>query len=146
MMDQKWGSGNPNQNLKDLWFAMYDDHRYLKWDTSVTATRASYLAASCKDDLSGNSPVVVGEWSLSVPDDVQWGGEFDLSKSDAAAWYQKWWAAQTIAYEKQSGWIFWSWKTNYIGGKNDWRWNYQAAVAAGVIPKDAGSASKINPC
>lgn len=27
MMNEKWGSGNPKQNLPDEWFAAYDDHR-----------------------------------------------------------------------------------------------------------------------
>lgn len=53
MMNEKWGSGNPLEFLSDLWFAFYDDHRYVKWDTSVPTTRAAYLAASCHDDRSG---------------------------------------------------------------------------------------------
>lgn len=29
MMNENWGSGNPNQNLTDVWHAAYDDHRYI---------------------------------------------------------------------------------------------------------------------
>lgn len=39
MMDKLWGSGDPNQYLDDLYYAAYDDHRYLKWDTSVGLPR-----------------------------------------------------------------------------------------------------------
>jgi hypothetical protein len=117
MMNQKWGSGDPNQNLKDLRFAFYDDHRYLKFSSDIPANRASYLSTSCHDDRSGNSPVVVGEWSLSVADSAQSDPDFSLDASDAVSWYKKWYAAQIMAYEKQAGWIFWAWKANFIGGQ-----------------------------
>lgn len=29
----------------------------------------------------------------------------------------------TLAYKKQSEWTFWSWKPNWIGGRNEWRWS-----------------------
>jgi len=146
MMNAKWGTGDPNAALTDLTFAAYDDHRYVKYDSSVATNRAAYLAASCADDRSGNTPTIVGEWSLSVADAAQDSSDFSLNDADAAQWYQKWWAAQVLAYEKVDGWIYWTWKVNKIGGQNDWRWGYQQAVAAGAIPQDAGSAASINPC
>lgn len=33
--DKLWGSGDPNQCLDNLYYAAYDDRRYLKWDTSI---------------------------------------------------------------------------------------------------------------
>lgn len=145
MMDTQWGSGTPQQNLPDQWFAAFDDHRYIKW-SSTNPTRADYLYASCHDDRGGNYPVIVGEWSLSVADSAEWNGELSLTQSDAVSWYKKWWAAQVIAYEKQAGWIFWSWKANWIGGRNDWRWAYQAAVAAGAIPTNPQDAYNMGAC
>ena len=71
MMSSLWGSGDPTEYLTDNYFAAYDDHRYIKWDTSVTVSQESYISTSCNDDLSGNTPSIVSEWSLSVPDDVQ---------------------------------------------------------------------------
>ena len=175
--NQKWGSGDPNQNLKDLTFAAYDDHRYIKWAyPTVTPTRAAYLSASCYDDRGGNWPFIVGEWSLSVNDDDQNSSEFGLGEPGAVGWYGQWWAAQVLAYEKQEGWIFWSWKANWINGENDWRWSYLgefsfsvtflfclfslpdtgicngrltrgiAAFQAGAIPKDPNQAYAMNPC
>lgn len=91
----------------------------------MALTRDAYLAASCNDDLSGNWPVIIGEWTLSVATSVEWSTEFDPTQPGAVEWYQLWWAAQVMAYEKQEGWIFWSWKANWIGGMNDWRWSYQ---------------------
>ncbi|KAJ3302551.1 ribosomal protein S5 [Kappamyces sp. JEL0829] len=100
MMDEKWGSGNPNAALTDLWFAFYDDHSYVKWTPNVAATRDAYMRFSCHDDRGGNWPVIVGEWSLSPADEDN--AEFSITKPDAVAWYRKWWAAQVIAYEKQN--------------------------------------------
>ncbi|KAI5806091.1 glycoside hydrolase superfamily [Geopyxis carbonaria] len=146
MMNAQWGSGDPNAGLSDLWFAAYDDHRYIKW-AGVQPTRGDYLWASCHDDRGGNWPVIVGEWSLSVADEAEWGGgELSLERGDAVAWYRRWWAAQVLAYEKQNGWVFWNWKANWIGGRNEWRWSYQAAVAAGAIPRNPDDAYSMGAC
>lgn len=141
MMDKRWGAGDPVANLANSLFnAAYDNHRYLKWDPSVAPNKQAYLKESCHDDLGGNWPLVVGEWSLSPADSAQDSPEFD--KDANKDWYKKWWAAQVMAYEKQDGWVFWSWKTNL----GDYRWDYQAAVGAGVIPKDPGQAYNIGAC
>lgn len=128
----KWGSGDPNQYLTDLYFAAYDDHRYLKYsddnginDPGIGKTPAAYLKESCYDDRSGNWPLIVGEFSLSVANDLEWNPSYDFIPDSHVAWYKQWFAAQIIAYEKQAGWIYWSWKCGAIGGRNDWRWSYQ---------------------
>ena len=139
MMDQRWGSGDPKQSLTDLWFAFYDNHNYLKWTETLPANRDAYMRHTCNDDISGNWPVVVGEWSLSPRDENN--SEFDINRGDAKAWYRRWWSAQTYAFEKQNGWIFWSWKVQNV----DWRWGYSNAVDAGVIPTNArGDAGACN--
>ncbi|KAL9471862.1 hypothetical protein ACSS6W_009803 [Trichoderma asperelloides] len=144
-MASAWGSGDPTSALPSTDFAAFDDHRYLKWDTSITATKDGYLNAACSDKRADN--VIVGEWSISVADNVQDNDELGIkNRSDQADWYQKYWAAQVLAFEKSAGWVFWTWKCNWITGYDDWRWCYQSAVAAGAIPKDAGSAASINPC
>lgn len=144
MMNNKWGSGDPNANLPDKYYAFYDDHHYVKW-SDVATNRDAYMRHSCHDDRSGNTPVVTGEWSLSVSDSVEW-GSMSLTAGDAVAWYRKWWGAQFLSYEKIYGWVFWNWKVNWIGGRNDWRWGYQSAVAAGVIPRNPLDAYSWNVC
>ncbi|KAL9593774.1 MAG: hypothetical protein Q9179_005702 [Wetmoreana sp. 5 TL-2023] len=79
MMNTKWGSGDPHQYLTDDYFAAYDDHRYLKWsnDNGINSpgtgqTPVAYLKQSCHDDRGGNWPTIVGEWSLSVADNLEW--------------------------------------------------------------------------
>src|SRR4051812_16239942 len=70
--------------------------------------------------ISSNWPTIVGEFSLSVPDNVQWNGDWhpDSNKD----FYNRWFAAQIIRYERDTnGWIFWSWKTQL----GDYRWSYQ---------------------
>lgn len=131
MMDERWGSGDPNSALTDLTQLAYDDHSYLKYDTSITTTQDGYLSAACTLDVSGNWPLVVGEWCISPSNDVQDDSDF-VDNSDNAAFYTNWFSAQAQVYEGQDGWTFWSWKTNL----EDYRWDYQYAVQQGVIPTD----------
>ncbi|KAI1777015.1 glycoside hydrolase family 5 protein [Hypoxylon cercidicola] len=146
MMGTAWGSGDPSSHLHDTTFALYDDHRYYKWDGSVTTTKEGYIAAACKDNR-GDSSTIVGEWSLAVADSVQSSDEFQIAnRPDQVEWYRQFWAAQAQAFEKSGGWVFWAWKCNWIGGVDEWRWCYKSAVAAGAIPKDASSAASISPC
>ncbi|KAL4870287.1 glucan endo-1,6-beta-glucosidase B [Aspergillus spectabilis] len=146
MMNQKWGSGEPTEYLTDTYFAAYDDHRYLKWAPDVSVNKDNYISTSCADDRGGNTPTIVGEWSLSVPDDVQWNAEWDpASNTD---FYARWLAAQVIAYERQLGWVFWTWRADL----GDYRWSYKVesflsdAVDAGVIPRDLDSIYDNSPC
>ncbi|KAG9234072.1 putative glucan endo-1,6-beta-glucosidase B [Amylocarpus encephaloides] len=136
-MNTLWGSGDPHCCLPNDWFMSYDDHRYTKWDSSVPVNQRSYISDACHNNRLSNWPTVVGEWSLSVPDNVQWNG--DWHPNNQKAFYAQWWAAQTASYERMTnGWVFWSWKTQL----GDYRWSYSEAVAAGVIPSNAAN---INP-
>ncbi|KAH6720881.1 putative glucan endo-1,6-beta-glucosidase B [Leptodontidium sp. MPI-SDFR-AT-0119] len=132
-MDTKWGAGNPNQNLtSNTGFLAYDNHRYLKSDPTVPTTRAA-----------GETPLVIGEWSLGPATAAQDGPEFTIANGTNIKFYQQWWAAQVRAYERSAGWAFWSWKAQLNG---DWRWGYLDAVEAGVIPKHVTDAYKIGGC
>lgn len=135
-MSKGWGSGDPSANLpagaSSVWF---DNHRYIKFDGSVARTQDAYLNASCSDHLSipGETSLVIGEWSISVADDVENTPAWQVKDSTANyEFYKKWFKAQTRAYEKQAGWIFWSWKAEL----GDWRWSFRDAVMAGIIPKN----------
>lgn len=140
VMNDNWGSGNPVEYMNS-WYVAYDDHRYLKWDTSVSVSQASYLAASCNDASQSDSPGIVGEFSLSPPDDVQW--DADWTPASNVDFYAKWFAAQMTSYESHNlGWFFWSWKTEL----GDYRWSYKDAVAAGVIPTDLSTVSRSSAC
>jgi hypothetical protein len=67
-----------------------------------------------------NWPTIIGEFSLSVPDNVQWNGDWHPDSNKA--FYSQWFAAQIMSYERDTnGWIFWSWKTQL----GDYRWSYQ---------------------
>lgn len=145
MMGSGWGAGNPVEFLGDTQFTAFDDHRYLKWANrdEVPWTHESYVSTSCKDNLSRDSagPTIIGEWSLSVPDEIQWSdGWHPDSQKD---FYRKWFAAQIHSYEtKAEGWVFWTWKTQL----GDYRWGYKDAVEAGVIPEDLNSALNSGVC
>ncbi|KAJ5591475.1 glucan endo-1-6-beta-glucosidase B [Penicillium hispanicum] len=132
MMDKSWGSGNPTEYLNDTYYAAYDSHRYLKYVSSIPVTHDSYLNASCNYDptADGETPIIVGEWSLSPPDDVQ--ASADWAPSSNVDFYKKWFAAQVHGYEKAQGWLFWTWRAQL----DDYRWSYKDAVSNGVIPTD----------
>lgn len=115
-----------------------DDHRYLKYDTSVAVSQSAYLQDSCTSNRNPNNwtPTIVGEFSLSVPDNVQWTDPW--LPSTQQTFYADWFAAQVQEFEAHtSGWVFWSWKTDL----GDYRWSYQEAVQAGVIPTDLDALS-----
>ena len=159
MMDSLWGAGDPHESLSDDYYAAYDDHRYLKWAPDVDVSQDSYISTSCSDQLDSNKPTIVGEWSLSVPDDVE---HSDGWKTDGnEEFYKRWFAAQVTAYERQQGWVFWTWKSQL----GDLRWSYKGtfllffpdakdhtnsrtvdAVEAGVIPKDLNSLADLGVC
>ena len=109
-MDSLWGAGNPTASLpSNPHFLAFDNHRYLKYDSSVAATQSSYLSTSCSDNVAsdGETPLIVGEWSISPATSAQSNSQFEISDSNNKAFYTKWWAAQVMTYEKQFGWIFW---------------------------------------
>ncbi|CAG8961548.1 hypothetical protein HYFRA_00013966 [Hymenoscyphus fraxineus] len=134
-MNSLWGSGNFTQNITDPYYVAWDDHRYTKYDTSVAKSHEAYIKDGCTNSRErgvGETPTVVGEWSLSVPTDVEWDEYWNpyFNHSMNVEFYNKWFAAQLHSYEKTNGWIFWTWK-NELG---DYRWSYQESVIRGVIP------------
>lgn len=151
-MGDAWGSGDPRSDLPtNSTNLLFDDHRYYKWDDSVEQSRDGYISAVCSDDR-GESDVIIGEWSLSINDQYQSAPEFAIgsdgesASAEVVAWYKSYWAAQVTVFERSGGWIFWSWKCNWIGGQDEWRWCYESAVSAGVIPDDASAAVSLSPC
>lgn len=145
-MDSTWGAGNPRASLPtDATDLAFDNHRYLTY-SSTPATRIDYLSTSCSDafpSTDDNKPLVIGEWSLAIKQEKEWSDEFSPLREENHDWYRQWWAAQVRAYEKEKGWVFWSWKTE-LGG--DWRWSYSGAVEAGIIPKEIGGIDEMAKC
>jgi hypothetical protein len=139
---KSWGSGDPRTYLPDDEHIFFDAHRYLSFDNRIAGNKKAYIQTACNDDMGRH--VFVGEWSLSVNSTLKNTDEFKVDGQET--WYKAYWAAQAESFEKGDGWFFWSWKCDGKLGKQDWRWCYQSAVAAGVIPKDAGSAAKLSPC
>ncbi|KAK9418784.1 putative Glucan endo-1,6-beta-glucosidase B [Seiridium unicorne] len=143
-MGSKWGSGSPESSLPSGYTDVsFEDHRYLKWDTSVSVTQDEYIKTSCTSDrtAAGEDPTYVTEWSLSPPDDVE--STDGWSKDSQKEFYGNWFAAQVQGFEKSAkGWTFWTWKSTL----GDYRWSYQDAVTAGVAPKDLDSLASSTVC
>lgn len=165
MMDEKWGSGDPNQYLPgDHHLAAYDDHIYLKY-AGIADEKDAYLQFSCNASRSGDAkPVIVGEWSLAVAADIESNSDWDPTRDENKDFYRKLWAAQVRTYETTAqGWVsliiyhphsafltnavlqvFWTWKTT--GTLNDTRWDYRKAVAAGIIDSSIDNAYSMDVC
>ncbi|KAF2837873.1 glycoside hydrolase family 5 protein [Patellaria atrata CBS 101060] len=144
-MSRNWGAGDPKAGIPGGATAVaFDNHRYLKWDPSVPVSQTGYISTSCRDNVASDNqlPLIVGEWSLSVKTEVEHNAEFQEGNNANYGFYRKWWAAQVIAYEKQWGWVFWSWKAQL----NDFRWSYKEAVEKGVIPKNVDEAFGMGVC
>ncbi|KAF4341403.1 murein transglycosylase [Fusarium beomiforme] len=104
MMGSLWGSGKPTEFLSDKSFTAFEDHRYLKWDTSIEVSHDAYIKKSCSDDRNTDGPTIVGEWSLAVTDNVEKPDAWDPQTQKE--FYTKWFSAQVHAYEKHTlGWI-----------------------------------------
>ncbi|KAF7554650.1 hypothetical protein G7046_g6759 [Stylonectria norvegica] len=124
MMNSLWGAGKPTEFLSSTEMTAFDDHRYIKWDSSVAVSQDAYIQKSCNDNRNADGNTIVGEWSIAVPDSVE--------KTDAWStaghkdFYTKWFSAQVHSYEKYTlGWVFWTWKTE-LG--DDYRWGYRASL------------------
>lgn len=145
-MDSKWGAGDPNSALpKHATKLAYDNHRYLTRDFTVPPTQPAYLNASCNDLLPvrGETPLLIGEWSLGPRTANEHEPVFTVAGGQNKKFYQQWFAAQMLAYERSIGWAYWSWKTQ-LG--EDYRWGYWNGVQAGTIPKDLTTVDKQSAC
>jgi hypothetical protein len=157
--------GNP---FASKYYAFRDEQLRLRRHSHVDLIpKDGYIAASCNDATalgvgSGNTPLIVGEWSLAVNDTVAstaaWAPStqkafytkvlsLSLKSNKMHIWWLteilKWFAAQVQAYENQLGWVFWTWKSQ-LG--TDYRWSYVASVAAGVIPTDLDTIAGLDVC
>jgi len=131
------------QYLTTDYLAAYDDHNYVEY-AGVAGTKDAYLQHSCNDARAGHSPVFVGEWSLSVADDLESTSDWDPRKDANKDFYRNFWAAQVMSYEKTAhSWVFWTWKTT---GLYDPRWDYQMAVEAGIIDRNIDNAYTMGAC
>lgn len=127
-MDKDWGPGDPTEYLEDTYNAAYDNHRYLKFAENIEVSKEKYIETSCEDNLDSNTPNIVGEWSLSPADEVEKNDDWDPDSNKD--FYKKWFAAQISSYEKQSGWVFWTWKAEL----NDYRWSYKGVFHLIICP------------
>lgn len=142
-MNTLWGSGNPKEFLPSGHFStIFEDHRYVKYDTSVPKLHDDYIRDACTNDRSsaGEDPTVVTEWSISPPDEnTSYWDRRDANK----AFFQRWFRAFVIGFERSTlGWTFWTWKYQ----SDDWRWSYKGALDAGVIPWDLNTIASSGAC
>lgn len=61
----------------------------------MTTSKDGYISAACSDNRGGDD-IIVGEWSISVADNVENNDEFriDGNPQEQVEWYRNFWAAQ----------------------------------------------------
>jgi hypothetical protein len=136
-MDQLWDAGNPKSSLPSDGNIIFDDHNYVGGAVTAThpnAKQADYMWYTCYLDnrlTDGDTPKIVGEYSLTVDDETS--TEFDPNNHSNIAFYEQWFIAQQRLYEQTNGWIFWTWITQL----DDPRWDYHSLLNKTWIPTSA---------
>ncbi|KAF8756413.1 glycosyl hydrolase 5 (cellulase A) family [Rhizoctonia solani] len=129
----------------------------MSWDDKLKATcdqgntLASYTA---RED---GFRTYVGEWTTSYTDCAKWlngrgvGARLDGTRAGSSflrtceditgtmdkfsesykTWLRRYWDAQTIAFERGNGWVYWTWKTEIAD-----EWSYSKGLEGGWIPQD----------
>ncbi|QRW25424.1 Cellulase (glycosyl hydrolase family 5 protein) [Rhizoctonia solani] len=129
----------------------------MSWDAKLKATcdqgntLASYTA---RED---GFRTYVGEWTTSYTDCAKWlngrgvGARLDGTRAGSSflrtceditgtmdkfsesykTWLRRYWDAQTIAFERGNGWVYWTWKTEIAD-----EWSYSKGLEGGWIPQD----------
>lgn len=59
MMSSLWGSDDPTEHLDDKTNTAFNDHRYVKHDSSVNLNKDAYIKTSCNDDRSSSDGVSI---------------------------------------------------------------------------------------
>jgi len=138
-----------------------DTHQYQMFSNAgVAQSQQQHIQTACNlgSELSSfDLWIVVGEWTPAMTDCAKYlngrgvGSRYDGSYpgstrvgscagltggassfgSGFKTFLRQMWEAQVITYEKGSGWIQWTWKTE---GADEW--SYQAGLANGWIPSD----------
>ncbi|KAG8746228.1 exo-1,3-beta-glucanase [Ceratobasidium sp. 423] len=134
-----------------------DPQVVMSWDDKLKAT-CNYGNTLANYTAQANGfRTYVGEWTTSYTDCAKWlngrgvgarldgtragstfvrtcadvTGTMDKFSDDYKAWLRRYWDAQTIAFERGSGWVYWTWKTESAD-----EWSYSKGLEGGWIPKD----------
>jgi glucan 1,3-beta-glucosidase len=111
-----------------------DTHLYqcfAEKDKTRTALEQLQIAINRKGELDDMQreelPTIVGEWSLSLPQQATIG----LSPLQVASVKRAYADMQLLNYEGTRGWFFWSYKLEHPG-----EWNFRDCVGRGLLPGD----------
>ena len=150
---------SPENTIMDTHiYQIFNDHQVtMTWEEKIKATcdqgneLASYTAR--QDGFR----TYVGEWTTSFTDCAKWlngrgvgarldgtraGSQFLMScdeitgtmdkfSDDYKTWLRRYWDAQTIAFERGNGWVYWTWKAEIAD-----EWSYSKGLEGGWIPKN----------
>ncbi|KAF3050617.1 exo-1,3-beta-glucanase [Didymella keratinophila] len=117
-----WGSG--------MWDLLLDTHHYEIFDLSAVAMSIDdHVKTACdfgNQMKSNNKWTISGEWTGGITDCANVAGLSEADKSNIGRFIE----AQLDAYEKATGWIFWTWKTEGAP-----EWDMKDLLANGIFPQ-----------
>ncbi|KAI0249705.1 glycoside hydrolase family 5 protein [Lactifluus subvellereus] len=138
-MDVLWQLNHPANPAKAaIGPQAYDDHLYYSFGEVAKPDPNSYLQDICnrndiqRDTALGNSPVWVGEWSLST--------QFYATDD----FLRQWADAQKLAYSQGAGWLFFNFKIETSGLER--QWSYIEGVRRGYLTMDPSQVNDPNVC
>ncbi|QRV98105.1 Cellulase (glycosyl hydrolase family 5 protein) [Ceratobasidium sp. AG-Ba] len=129
----------------------------MSWDEKLQATCSYGDTLASYTTKSDGFRTYVGEWTTSYTDCAKWlngrgvgarldgtraGSQFVMScdnitgtmdkfSDDYKTYMRRYFDAQTIAFERGNGWVYWNWKAEIAD-----EWSYSKGLEGGWIPKD----------
>lgn len=82
--------------------------------------------SSLIDEVQNMRPMIVGEWSLALPERAVAG----LGKEDRFDAFRLYGQAQLEVFDKAAGWFYWTYKT-----ENQNAWNFRHCAETGLLPE-----------
>jgi glucan 1,3-beta-glucosidase len=120
--------------LPDIANVWTDVHLYMSFVGWPNRDPFTYLEAATRrakqiTEWNTKGPVIVGEWSLSWPQELQ--DQLDMLPSAVVDQIMRSYASiQLAAYEQSAGWFFWSYKV-----LNRPQWSFRDTVERGWFPQ-----------
>ncbi|CAE7135035.1 unnamed protein product [Rhizoctonia solani] len=150
---------NPANTIMDthIYQIFNDPQVTMSWDDKLKATCDYGNTLAAYTARADGFRTYVGEWTTSYTDCAKWlngrgvgarldgtragstfvrtcadiTGSMDKFSDDYKMWLRRYWDAQTIAYERGNGWVYWTWKAESAD-----EWSYSKGLEGGWIPSD----------
>ncbi|CAE6475138.1 unnamed protein product [Rhizoctonia solani] len=150
---------NPANTIMDthIYQIFNDPQVVMSWDDKLKATCDYGNTLAAYTARADGFRTYVGEWTTSLTDCAKWlngrgvgarldgtragstfvrtcedvTGTMDKFSDEYKTWLRRYWDAQTMAFERGNGWVYWTWKAEVAD-----EWSYSKGLEGGWIPRD----------